>query len=824
MADDPDTGETPNLLPADSATATLSALGLLPQLSPPSMQGAVNPDTLQAQAGLGLMNPSADAEQIIPPGLMRPTDDAQVAAAQQAQGGAPVLPPGLPTHGGEAPGPQGIIPQGLIRPGEAQEINGPAPLQSGAPVTPEPTVGPHTGAIQPQPDLPLEQAGQQAMALDRKAMASGAEAGAAKGAADQDRVQHLAHIDATELRDQDRVLGTHQALRELADAKASMDTHQWMTKIDDLIRKEPDPGRMFAGEGGGMRRFMWFASILGNAIANRKHPERANMAMQLLMHEVDQDVALQKDQQSKELQGAKMHLEQTQAERSQAHADLADDRSQKLLRIGTVGRLLRDQAMLPGPLDQKSAKLAAAAALDQKMADEAHGYLKEARETRYKDLDREKDLQLAGIRESAAMAREKYGQGMQNYRQNQQQQFEVGPQKEAFETRKEGRDFVNKALLAPVEAEAKAAGAEKAGNAPLNVNLGLTARDAKGNAAPLVLGKEDRVHAGEVVDVANQEWLALDRIDKQLATMGPTDFLAGNPKFDSAMAAAEAIRAKSLHGGGRVSESFIKLAKTAETGAAGSWQGRALQDVRGQLDEVRGVVKDRIREMPQTVVDEVSPYTKGNEALQWTPPNLQGQAPQAPSLGEVKKAYGAPTSKPVPPQSVKEMNAIDAGKQQAPKLSPQGDTAVQHAVQTFGWHAGGDVATGLLPDDIDAISQAAADNVRRAGLSSDMESGKPIPPGEREDAALRIELEAKRALNDSYEHERNLLKASKPGDVVRLYNFDAFKEAALKEGFVTNDPDSEKSLRRLYDSFHDGDSLDYGKLDKVLKSTEVRYH
>jgi hypothetical protein len=775
------------------------------------------------------MNPAADVEQIIPPNLLRPTDEAQVAAAQQAPAGQPVLPAGLPQHG-QAVGPQGPIPQGLIRPGEAQALTEHAALQpstaAAAPV-PAPTQA-AGGPIQPIPDLPLEQAGDQAMALEKRALQSSAAAGAAQGEAANDRTTHLAQIDMTELRDQNRILNTHQALREINEAKASMDTHQWMTKIDDAIRKEPDPGRMFAGEGGGMRRFMWFAAILGNAIANRRHPERANVAMQMLMHEVDADVKLQQNQQEKELQGAKLHLQETQAESATARADLADDRSQKLLRIGTVSRVLRDQAMLPGPLDQKAAKLAAAAALDQQMAKEAADHLKESRDTRNKALDREKDLQLAGIRERAAMQRTQYEQGQQNYRQKQQQTFEVGPEKEAFNAREEGRKFVNAALLAPVEAQAKAAGAEKAGEAPLNTDLGLVSLDRKtGAQAPLMLAKEDRVKAGEAVHNGNKLWAAYTDLDRALSDISTTDFVAGNPKFEAARAKLEAFVAKDLHGGGRVSESFVKIANTASTGMANGWQGRTVQELRDQLPAIREVVKAGIQQIPQEVADEVRPYTRNNEDVRWTPQDLKGQAAPTPTARDIKASMGVlPSDENNRPTSVKEFDEIEQGKRSTPPMSPAGQQAVKDAVQTFGFS--GDVQAGkFLPEDIESLAKAAEDKIRREGRFNDYGAGnQPIPEAEREDVVHMVKLAKERALNGINDHLHAVFEESlkKPGHITSLYNFDDFlSEAEKTGGFNTSDPDTRASLRRKYDSFHRGDTVDMDEVNRILRETDKQY-
>lgn len=293
-----------------------------------------------------------------------PAPDPALLPAPYVPAPPPVLPPAPPVPA-PFPGPAPVATIGSQEGVPGPEIAGPTGL--GVPQDPG-TVGPGiTGAAlgyvppPPAPGVPavpvqrtpedyygaraVEDAAQNEAGV-ANATASQARAGVAGAIQDREAAAAQQHLDRMTALDAE-----FRTARDGARAEAERETSVWMRKMEEHATAEPNPNRYWENQDG-FGKALW---ILGQAFGSAAQigmpgaGTEDTPALRLLRHEIARDVSYQKDRIAREGDVLKARGDVMLRHQVRLDNDLRDDRSQALLRLDALGRVLqlRAQRMTP---------------------------------------------------------------------------------------------------------------------------------------------------------------------------------------------------------------------------------------------------------------------------------------------------------------------------------------------------------------------------------------------------------------------------------------------------------------------------------------------
>lgn len=303
----------------DTLASLFGNMGPLDPSAPVTAPPAIDPN----QPGMGLPAPGRDA----PPTLYAKIPPAEL---------SPYTPPTADAISGA--GPRVATP--------AADLGTPPPDE----VAPRATVG---LLDLPHPKTIAEAEQQQAM-LAQSATNAALDAADAKAAAQHEH--DLANQAALKKRNDDLAEADDLRARalEVGRQQAARDTAKLMLKLEKTIAEKPDPANYFSGDGGTQRRVGWIMAVAATAFANRRTGQ-ANQALAMMEHTIDQDVALQKDQQALKIKQIGLERDDLKDRIKSDQLVIEDDYTHKIARLMSVAQLAQAKANAASNADLKAA-------------------------------------------------------------------------------------------------------------------------------------------------------------------------------------------------------------------------------------------------------------------------------------------------------------------------------------------------------------------------------------------------------------------------------------------------------------------------------------
>lgn len=772
-------------------------------LKPPNQAADLAALAASAPAQPGLQ-PNAAGQAITPDaisgaGAAVPSDNLGRASAGPGLGVGQVLavPPPLPSVGTS---PSGILPpeaQAQLAAAHAAAGGAPGAAGPATPQAPGAAAGPGLGSIAKAPGVgDIKGANAQVDALQRQAQVSEFAKVGADFAAQQAAANRQADVAQQTLSEMDKANAEYVKARMVNENLADRETHAWMEKWDSAIKAQPDPGHYWHGEGGGLRRALWFGAIAAQALANNRHPERANTMLQMMRQEIDADIQRQKEAIAAGREGLKITkglMEDRQARRSK---DMMEDRDMRLARVQSLGKYLEARAKAPGPEDLKAAYAAVAAHTDQEAAKLAVDYRKESLDSYNKDLDRKHQDRLEGIKQWNENRRQQLGFGHTTSERQAKEQFDTNERlaKEAFE-----------AGMKPVTAKNEAMAKRQAEQTELDpAATGLSIYNRKtGTTRNIVVDKEQQAKAMAEATAASNQYKDLQTLAKAAGNDSElTRLLQTDPE---ARAAAIKIAARyTREDFSRTTE--VEFEKELQAGggdfAAGS-RGRELMTwLSGNKDKVRDFVQKQARDYQADVGRQiVGKYNVGehlspDETVQFSPRDVEGQTPHTPTTDEALTRAGVKVPGLQEPETVQDYeDRKEAGK--LPPVSDRAAAAIDDMVNLMGWHADTKNKAGLTSNLVMSTYQNASMNVALGKPAT--QGGEVVPEADREAVLKRMELETERATADAKKAEADLVLN------VNNLNDHNFWKAAERKGFNIESEAVHKALEDLHEAMKDPD-------------------
>lgn len=682
------------------------------------------------------MNPTQDSINQSPPGLQSPLDppvDPVIAALLAA--GSPVQLP--PQQTPPAPGPQIVGPP-------------PAPMDPYA-VPADPYAAPAPKAKpQGQPvksgDVNAATAEQNASLESATRRVENAELAKtdALSAHAQARAQiYEGHATAQGLMDQQ-----YQQARASARKDAEAETAVWMRDLDKKVAEEPQPGRWFSNLSS-FGKIMYVASLAFGALAQSKNANLKNIGLEMIIQEMNSDMAEQRDKLKRQVEVMKVKGEKIDRKLAERIADSRDDHTMMASRLAIIQQSAMERANAPGPADQKAAMAEAAQWAGQER------------------------LKIAGERANRA------------YVEREGQLNREAENARAYLTDKRTRDIAAAEIqkdydLARINAGVKLSAKEDQrlkDSVVLNpdaTGIRVVGPDGKPVATPLHAGGGLVVSKGDVEKQARQDaamaqdrYSLLRRVSDELSKDEDiTVLLRRNPQLVSDLQKLGYQQARENDPRGIVTDKdLISGMESALGGDLSSLSGRIAAGTfsagQGKLKEV---VDKAIRDMPAKVsnklgalIDAAVPGYEGNVRVDWTPKSVEIAEPGSQSTQQIDASYGIKT--PIPaPQTIGDLENAQAlekkGVQSLPPYRPGSQDKVLKALEDF---------KGAMPRTI----------MDRAGkVQSQLdEAGDTRASLEVQQAQIREMYKANDRLADIDEvlHDISHPKPSGPGGVGQTY-------------------------------------------------------
>lgn len=581
----------------------------------------------------------------------------------------------------------------------------------------------------------------------------------AAGEAAAAQAQRLADAEQETYRNQVAADMEYQRNRDVARASAARTVAEKMARYDAALKEQPDPGAYFTGDGGTLRRVMWMLSIGAQAIANRKHPERANAMMQLMRAEIDRDVALQKDGIAAKQKGLLTDLNMTREDAATKQADMKDDYFMVVTRLKSLAKVAEAKARQPGPEAMRAAYAQQAMELHADAMKVAESMLKTETDIRMKDVDFGHQKKLAYINQAGQDRRQEDAQRHSVYMEDLQ--------------------HAHKKELAPIEAEievgkaaAKAKAEREAGMVAVPKATGLQLVGGRQTVmvpgpfgvpipkqvdAPrdLRVTREVQKEVNGIVDAANEQYTAYSVVREELPKLsGIKDFAQLPPRLQGALMTITYATAKADNNGRAPTDADVKNALVKAVGGDYTGVGgRVLEGILGRSGDYKAYIDERMRDMLVSVPKQINGHLnaedlRDGEQVMWSPPNMRGDAPETKDKHAMNITAGVKTDLRAEPTSVAELR-----ERERQGTLQELSSAASSTLESFKEFAKGGTGAKSYshPQDITERAAKAIEAVKSGRID-----GKFIPEEEREAVIGRLKLEMSEA---AYEADKRLSEA-----------------------------------------------------------------
>lgn len=464
---------------------------------------------------------------------------------------------------------------------------------------------------QPRPS-PLGQAMQDEQAALQDAGMAQRVAFGAEAASQNAQAERLATADEQYAADVQLANQQYQHARKVAETNADAETATWMEQYAALAQQEPNPGRWWDNQSG-LGKALWGLSMVFSAAHVALTPGAQNVALNMVMDNINRDVAEQKARLDRELGALKLKGEQMNMRQRRNLTDATDDHTMALGRLEVLHQAFRQRAMAPGNEGMAAAMAQADAWFQGQKFELAKGYRTQAFQAQENQLQRGHAYSLAKMADK------------------REREIAAANIAKAYD-------------LARMEAEAASRAAQ--GNAMKDVeglSPGLTGARMVGSTlgtdAPQVR-KENRVKLGEVFNVANRRFDNLNTISKALDDGSFAQRMTfGDPILTAAVNELAYSTAKEIDPSGKLSDSDVAIAKKITTGFgpdAGFFERSKFE---ANLADIKKMVKEEMTSMPDIVSNNVGMYLDTNlvgkdAKIVWTPLALQREIPVDPNFHE----------------------------------------------------------------------------------------------------------------------------------------------------------------------------------------------
>jgi hypothetical protein len=451
---------------------------------------------------------------------------------------------------------------------------------------PPPRVDPVTGAMQAE-EAAIQQAGaarqQQAVAEHQSAVSL---------------ADRMAVADDTYVNELGTLNASHQRARQAVHAQADAESNAWLEQYMQAAQKEPNPGRWWDNQSG-LGKALWGLGMVFSAAHVALTPGAQNVALNMVMDNINKDVAEQKARLDREIGALKLKGQVMTDRQRRNLTDLTDDHTMALGRLAAVHQALRTRAATPGN-EQLAAGLAAADTWFQ----DQYARLKGERVTQ-QIMRSENQLQRGHAMAVAKM------------------------------TDKRERDITAANIAARYDLarlEAGAALAKQKGDAMKDVegvspDLGAVMTGSQ-LGSTVQVHKDNAVKMREVFSVANRRYDNLVMVSAALKDGSFTErMVTGDPELMSAARELGYTTAKEMDPSGKLSDSDVKFATAIDLGFDPG--GTAWDKVRfaNNVPEIQKMVERELRSLPDAVSNNAGMYLNPNlvgdtARVVWTPKSM----------------------------------------------------------------------------------------------------------------------------------------------------------------------------------------------------------
>jgi hypothetical protein len=592
--------------------------------------------------------------------------------------------------------------------------------------------------------------------------------------AQQQEAMELAEVHKQHAFDLETANSLYQQSRQAAYAEADAESNAWLVQYQQKAMEEPNPGRWWDNLTG-FGKAMWALSLVFGGAHAAITPGGQNVALDMLRHEIERDVAIQKERLNKELEGLRMKGQLAEKRNARNLTDLADDHTMYLGRLEALKTAYVARVAAPGAASMQAGLAAADAWFAGVEAELAGKKYQTAVQIKESQLSRAHAAHLAQL--------------SRNLQWNMQ-------------SREIEKDYDLAALN-------KAAAAEQAKLAAMKDVEGVPLRlGAKMVNSPLgqviQVGKENAVKMRGVFDTANRRYEALRKVKAALADGTFADrMVMGDPELISASRYLGYTTGKELDPQGRLSDQDVKYATAIDLGfdpGGGPWDRAKFEVKRKSIEKM---LDAEMQAMPKKVSMQAETYLNpnlvGDEAkVVWSPQQLYVPEQPTPNVTESLSAAGIPTNAPVP-KTVQEFERARAMEEADPmfrnRALPEYDKA---AVNEFAA-----AVQGVSPK---MIRQLADTTAKKLNTNTDHWAGEVSPSDQT--TKLAIESVALKAIKDSEKRVKELNEAAHNFGVVQgLRNFpkptrEEIIEMARKDVGLTEAPEEiEEAVQRALKAY-----------------------
>lgn len=739
----------------------------LPDLSTPQPMGDGVPGTVPAPPSAEMAGWPAPPQNIPLPPNGAPPDPMDPSARLMAPGqDAPLPIPGLPGQDGPdaisgPTGPQGPA-FGSPPPAEASTSSAPAspyqpPSLPGAPRSYEEAVGQENAAFRDATEAAYAAAG-------------------AQQDAQQATAQRQADAMGESVRAWDEQFARNQAAFDAAREKADQETADWLREQQEVASAKVDPSRYFSSRSG-FSKTAWVVSLIASSISAGADQSR-NVGLRMLKENIDQDIGLQKEEIQRRMEVVRTKGQAMDARHSRDFARLRDNEAAAWQRWSAVERHAMAKAAIPGPEAQRAAfaEVARLAAQEKVRVVEtrtarAHQEWQQQVERRFRAEEARKDR---SVQYSA--------QRLQRDRlKEDQRQFNLGR--------------IDKYALAQMSAESKAGqgGLEEKDIRTLPARTGFRMKLEDGTETDLRIPKDRYDEVAKTAQVHKDKAVALQNLRRALSDATTVErWMNSDAELQSALNAAVAPVAKTLNGGGQLTEQDV---------------GRAMQVVMGMdpqsfISKLKGPDKAEVMRLVDKQIGSLAdnaatdleikagvPLPKGARVVYTPDASLGWKDPIKVSVAEDLKAAGVSVPAPrhpITPQEYHQARDIErAGKGFGlPPLSPGMDATLEKFKTN---------AQRFSPKYIKEISEVAMKDLEELRKRSKSEKADI----ELADARVRLQVETAEAVKtaqDEWNQLRELIGVFASMGVQMAG--DQIEEAAAKRFGITLAPDEVLDLAK----------------------------
>jgi hypothetical protein len=436
---------------------------------------------------------------------------------------------------------------------------------------------------------------------------------------------------------------SHERAQAKINAAADAETAGWLTRLTNLAKEEPNPGRWWENQSG-LGKALWALSLVFGAGHAALTPGARNAALDMVRQEMandmrQQEARLKREMAVEELKGGLMKERHTRN-----RSDNESRYGRELARWQALERAWVARAAVPGDMDAQAAKQMSIAFFEEQKTANV--------------MSHREDL----VRAKAQEAAQRHAAGLQSARQRfESREAQLQRDWTSQENRlKEQADLFKAVATSPVSVSAGTGAGSKRNpidpktNQPTytelqsGVGTGVILKDRSGKPAGgdgVMMFKDDKTRqaAGEAIEAANYRYTTMKKLRDALEEEGAMTEVAGvgvtNPHVEGLVKEVGYAIAQAQNKVVTDKDFSAGVAQAIGFDPDGNWLQRGKFAL--TLDEVKAKIDEDLRDMPEHVSSKLRSFNDGaingqGTEIVWSPDYLKAPEVQERSQREVE--------------------------------------------------------------------------------------------------------------------------------------------------------------------------------------------